>query len=391
MNLGKWISLVALAIALYILWQIRHILLLLFTAVVLANALNILVRQFQKWGIRRFLAVLLSVTLLLAALVGFFWLIVPPFADQFQQLVNLFPKGIERLNIWIDWLVIRLDPELIKSLPDINELIAELQPLVNQLLGGGLSFFYSSLGVFLSLLLLLALTLMLLADPQPYRQGFVRLFPSFYRRRVDEILLLCDRALQGWLTGILFNMSVIALLSFIGLLILGIPLALAQAVLAGMFTFIPNIGPALSVVPPMAIALLEEPWKALAVLILYIVIQQVESNLLTPLVMAQQVSLLPAATLIAQVFFASFFGFMGLFLALPLTVIAQVWLQEVLVKDVLDQWHGKQNQKVLPVAATEDFSSIPPETETIIITEESEAIEERIEEDASHSQTPQEN
>ncbi len=391
MNFGKWIGLVALAIALYILWQIRHILLLLFTAVVLANALNILVRQFQKWGIRRFLAVLLSVTLLLAALVGFFWLIVPPFADQFQQLVNLFPKGIERLNIWIDWLVTRLDPELIKSLPDINELIAQLQPLVNQLLGGGLSFFYSSLGVFLSLLLLLALTLMLLADPQPYRQGFIRLFPSFYRRRVDEILLICDRALQGWLTGILFNMSVIALLSFIGLLILGIPLALAQAMLAGMFTFIPNIGPALSVVPPMAIALLEEPWKALAVLILYIVIQQVESNLLTPLVMAQQVSLLPAATLIAQVFFASFFGFMGLFLALPLTVIAQVWLQDVLVKDVLDQWHGKQNQKALPVVATEDLSSIPPETKTIIITEESEAIEQRIEADASHSQTPQEN
>jgi predicted PurR-regulated permease PerM len=109
--------------------------------------------------------------------------------------------------------------------------------------------------------------------------------------------------------------------------------------LAGILTFIPNIGPALSVIPPIAIALLDTPWKALAVLILYILIQQVESNLLTPYVMAQQVSLLPAITLLAQVFFATFFGFLGLFLALPLTVVAQVWLKEVLVKDILDQWN----------------------------------------------------
>jgi predicted PurR-regulated permease PerM len=88
----------------------------------------------------------------------------------------------------------------------------------------------------------------------------------------------------------------------------------------------------------MAIALIEAPWKSLAVLILYIAIQQVESNLLTPIVMAQQVSLLPAVTLLAQLFFATFFGFLGLFLALPLTVVGQVWLKEVLIKDILDRW-----------------------------------------------------
>jgi predicted PurR-regulated permease PerM len=180
---------------------------------------------------------------------------------------------------------------------------------------------------------------MFLADPAPYRKSFIRLFPSFYRRRVDEILTKCDVALRGWLVGILFNMFVIASLSFVGLMILRIPLALAQASLAGILTFIPNIGPALSVVPPMAIALLETPWKAIAVLILYIVIQQVESNFLTPYVMAQQVSLLPAITLLAQVFFATFFGFLGLLLALPLTVVGQVWLKEVVIKDILDQWH----------------------------------------------------
>lgn len=132
-------------------------------------------------------------------------------------------------------------------------------------------------------------------------------------------------------------MSVIALLSGIGLLILGIPLALANALLAGLLTFIPNVGPTLSVIPPMAIALLDAPWKALAVLVLYIIIQQIESNLLTPLVMQKQVSLLPAITLLSQLVFAVFFGFLGLFMALPLTIVLQVLLKELIIKSWLDK------------------------------------------------------
>lgn len=353
MNFGTWIGFFVLFTSLYVLWQIRQLLLLLFTAVVLANSLNILVKRCQQLGIKRGYAVLLSVFLLLTVLVSFFWLIVPPFITEFQQLALLVPQGIKRLNIWVDILFNRLDPEFIELLPDTNELAKQLQPLLNQFLGGGLTFFYSSLGVMLSILLLLVLTLMLLSDPLSYRQGFIRLFPSFYRRRVDEILDLCDQALQGWLVGILFNMVVIAVLSLIGLSALGIPLALAQAMLAGLFTFIPNIGPALSVIPPMAIALLDVPWKSLAVLILYIIIQQLESNLLTPLVMAQQVSLLPAITLLSQVFFATFFGFLGLLLSLPLTVVGQVWIKEVLIRDILDQWKSQSTSESQPITIPE--------------------------------------
>jgi predicted PurR-regulated permease PerM len=103
---------------------------------------------------------------------------------------------------------------------------------------------------------------------------------------------------------------------------------------------IPNLGPTISVIPAMAIALLDSPWKSLAVLLLYFCIQQTESNFITPIVMAHQVSLLPAITLISQLFFVTFFGFLGLFLALPLTVVAKIWLQEMLIRDVLDQWEG---------------------------------------------------
>ena len=356
MNFGTWIGFVVFFISLYVLWQIKQLLLLLFTAIVLATSLNILVKKFQQRGLRRRYAILLSIFSLFAVLILFVWIIVPPFIEQFQELALLVPQGIEKLNIWLDLLSERLDPQVIDLLPDTEELSRQLQPLIQQFLGGGLSIFYTSLGVLLSILLLLAITLMLLADPEPYRLGFIRLFPNFYRRRVDEILELCSEALQGWLVGILFNMVVIAVLSFIGLLILGIPLALSQAMLAGILTFIPNIGPTLSVISPMAIALLEDPLKPLAVLILYVIIQQLESNVLTPIVMAQQVSLLPAITLLSQVFFATFFGFLGLFLSLPLTVVGQIWFKEVIIKDVLDEWNSpaKKREKILVAEVEKD-------------------------------------
>jgi predicted PurR-regulated permease PerM len=156
------------------------------------------------------------------------------------------------------------------------------------------------------------------------------------------ILQQCEVSLDGWVTGAAIGVFVVGLMSLVGLSILGVKAALALGVLAGFMNLIPNLGPTMSVVPAMAIALLDNPWKALAVFILYFFIQQCESNFITPVVMAHQVSLLPAVTLICQLFFVTFFGFLGLFLALPLTVVAKIWVQEVLIKDVLDQWHNHE-------------------------------------------------
>jgi predicted PurR-regulated permease PerM len=133
-------------------------------------------------------------------------------------------------------------------------------------------------------------------------------------------------------------MGFIAVFSAVGLWLLQVPLVLAHALLAGLLNFIPNIGPTLSVFLPMTVALLDAPWKAIAVLILYIVIQQVESYWLTPTIMAKQVALLPAVTLISQLIFASMFGALGLVVAIPLTVVAKTWIEEVLLTDVMDQW-----------------------------------------------------
>ena len=370
MKLGQWIGLLALIASCYILWQIRQALLLLFAAVVVATSLNRLARYLQKFGLKRPIAVLLSISFLILIFVGLFLIIVPPFAQQFQQLTQRTPQGIAKLNQWLDLIETRFSGQIGQRLPnlDINNIIQQLRPIFNQLLGGAGAFVGNTLGVILSFLLVLVLTLMTLAEPLSYRKAFIQLFPSFYRRRVDGILDECEVALGGWVIGALISMSVITLLSLIGLSVLQVPLPLAHAVVAGLLNLIPNIGPGLSVIPPMTIALLDSPLKSGFVLILYFLIQQFETNILTPYVMAQQVALLPAVTLIAQVFFATFFGFLGLLLALPLTVVAQVWVREVLIKDILNQWHTNPRSLVaIDTAIHEEYEAIgvtqsPPES-----------------------------
>ncbi|WP_017651748.1 AI-2E family transporter [Fortiea contorta] len=356
MNLGQWIGLIAIVLSLYILWQIREVLLLMFAAVVLAATLNRLAQNLERLGMKRGVAVLLAVGIFFAGIIGFFLLIVPPFVQQFQELTFRVPQGFQRFNTWLDELKSYAPSQLTNYIPNIDSLVQQAQPFVNKLVGNSFAFVSGSLEVVVKIFLVLVLTGMLLADPHAYRKVFVRLFPSFYRRRVDGILDKCDDSLGGWITGAGFAVLVVGLMSVIGLSILRVRAALALAVLAGFMNLIPNIGPTLSVVPAMAIALLDSPWKCVAVIVLYIFIQQVETNFITPVVMAHQVSLLPAVTLIAQLFFVTFFGFLGLFLALPLTVVAKIWLQEVLIKDVLDEWrndHQEHNQLVGSAASAD--------------------------------------
>jgi len=338
---GQWLGLVVLLVSLYILWQIRQLLLLVFAAVVFATALNRLVRWLHQKGMARSLA--LATTLALTLLLGilFFFLIVPPFVEQFQKLIELVPKVFQRMLFELEGLEQTLRDRLPQPLPpppNIADLIAQLQPLGTEIFKRSVEFFSNSLNIALQTLLVFVLTLMFLADPQGYRGAAIKLFPSFYRRRADAILSDCEIALGNWMEGIIISSTSIAVLSGLGLAILGIDLVLVHALLAGLLNFIPNIGPTLSLVFPLMIALLDAPWKILAVVILYVIIQNIESYWLTPTVMAKQVSLLPALTLTAQIFFTGAFGVIGLLLALPLAVVAKTWIEEALFHDILDRW-----------------------------------------------------
>lgn len=342
MKLTDWINLALLGITLYVVWRFRQIVLLMFAAVVLVTALNSLTRLFVRtyeWPRNR----ALLVTSAFVALGGFIFLglVFPLFASQFQELLELTPKGFAVLTGWFD--DFRANPpdwfpaQDIQLIPDFSELLRQVTNISTTVFGNFLSFFSSSLAILLQLLLLLVLTLMILANPPAYRNLLLRLFPSGYRKRADEILTKCETALMAWLGGVALSSMFVGTLSFVGLIILGVPYAFAHAVLAGMFNFIPNLGPTLSAIFPIFVALLQSPGKALAVLVLYVVIQNVESYWFTPMTMQKQVSLLPAATLIAQIFFTTFLGPLGLILALPLAVVSKTWIEEAWIKDVLDR------------------------------------------------------
>ncbi|MEB3178278.1 MAG: AI-2E family transporter [Nostocaceae cyanobacterium] len=356
MRLGQLIGFFALVISLYILWHIRQILLVLFAAVVLATVLNQLVKFFQRFRMKRGFAVAISVVLVLGIIVGLFALIVPRLIDQLQQFSDFGAMALERMRAWNTWLQNVIPNQLIEEIRGLRYLTQGLQSWLNRLVNNFFTWLSNSLNIVLTFLLFIAITIMLLANPSPYRQGFIMLFPAFYRRRVDEILDKCETSLVAWIKGTVFTMLIIATLSYIGLLILGVPLPLVNAVLAGLLEFIPNIGPTLSVIPPALLAILVAPWKAAAVVALYFGIQQVESLILVPLIMEAQVSLLPVVTLLAVVVFASFFGFLGIFLAVPLVIVLQIWIKEVLVKDILNNWRDNEKDNRVKEVKTVDNS-----------------------------------
>jgi len=381
-KLANWIGFLCLVIALSIMWQFRQILLLIFTAVVLATALNDLVRRLihllgrltQRFRIQRSWVVFLVLSLLLVFGTLFVGLVMPPFIEQFQKLIAQSQEGFQQLVDLVNSLDTELPPWFSEQelelpnleLPSLSELTQQIGPLAQNLLGNFFAFFSNSLTTVLQLLLVIVLTIMFLANPLAYRQLVIRLFPSFYRRRAETIFSECEIALLNWIGGIFLNSIFIATLSGVGLFFLKIDYMLVHALLAGVFNLVPNIGPALSVVFPLLVAVTESLWKALAIIVLYLFIQNLESYWFSPMVMQKQISLLPAATLVAQLFFASFFGFLGLVLALPLTVVVKTWIEEAFIKDVLDQWQGNSAQ----------LAVLEPVTDPIIPTEPSASEEE---------------
>ena len=340
MKLGDWISLLCFVAAAYILWTIRPLLLLTFAAVVVTIALNNLTRQILKLRVPRKFAI--PIALLLTTLIAALFIlgIVPPFIEQFRLLVDLIIRFAQTLPARLVQLQANL-PDRIR-LPDISEFITWLtapDSAVIDVFGNFFSFFNSSLQIALQTLFVVILAIMMLVSPSAYLDGVILLFPSFYRQRARDIFGKCEVALRNWLGGIIISSIFVFTFSFVGLVVLGVDLAFAHALLAGILNFIPNIGPTLSMGFPVIVALLsDDPWIAIAVVGLYVVIQQVESYWVTPTIMAHQVSLLPAFTLVAQIFFATTFGFLGLLLALPLTVVTKTWLSELLVKDILNHW-----------------------------------------------------
>jgi predicted PurR-regulated permease PerM len=352
MRFGNWLSLIALLAALLLLWSLREALVLLFAAVVLAMALCTLVGAVRsRLACGRPLALVLSLLAVAVLLAIVATAIIPPFMAEFAELLQKLPAAAHTLFTLLNQAMESASRMLYGSRDGgLNWLKDSLaQPATagagtswaSNLGGGALRLLglAGNLGTgLLQTIFVIAVALMITAQPNAYREVILLLVPGFYRRRAREVLLQCGESLSAWMGGVLISSLCVGLLAAVGLLLLGVKLVAANAVLAGLLNIVPNVGPTLSTIFPMSVALLDAPWKAVAVLLLYILVQNLESYVITPSVMHHQLKLLPGLTLSAQLLFTVLFGPLGLILALPLAVCLQVILREVLIHDVLDHW-----------------------------------------------------
>ncbi len=348
MKFGQWLGLIATAAALLLLWSLRDVVIHLFAAIVLAMALSTVVGVVrERLHCNRPLALLLSLLGLVVLLAVALAAVVPPFVQQFEQLLLQLPaaatKALSLLRQAMDQ-----SSQMLYGKEALNWLrqnwgsSSSGGEAVGQSLQGLLGLAGNVGSGLIQGLFVVAVALMIAVQPTAYREVAVLLVPSFYRRRAREVLLGCGEALSSWMGGVLISSLCVAVLAGIGLSLLGVKLVVANALLAGLLNIIPNVGPTLSTIFPMSVALLVSPWKALAVLGLYVVVQHLESYVITPSVMHHQVKLLPGLTLTAQFVFTVLFGPLGLLLALPLAVCLQVVIREVLIHDVLDPWRHQK-------------------------------------------------
>jgi predicted PurR-regulated permease PerM len=194
----------------------------------------------------------------------------------------------------------------------------------------------TTLGVLATILIVAFLGLFFALTPRVYVRGFVALFPAAYRPRVEGVLADTAVSLRAWLGAQFVAMAVVGVVTWVGLLLLGVPLALGLAFLAFLLEFIPVVGPLVSAVPAILVGLSVNPMLGLWVALLYLAIQQFEGYVLLPLLQRWAVHLPPALYLIGIVAFGVLFGWIGVLLAAPLMVATAVWVREIYMESILE-------------------------------------------------------
>ncbi len=313
-------------------WALRWVLLVLFGAVVLAVSLDVpTTLLMRRLRLQRTQALALVITMLVVLGAWLTQQLLPELLGQIGQLGQLIPEvgaRLAELAARVTWL-----PRLDQTLERLNSWEG-LQPVGAQLLGvaGGAA------NSTVQLLLMVLLAILLALDPRRHRQLVVAITPAKWRQQVVELLDECRDALGGWLAGMTISAVTVFLLTWAGLSLLQVPLALLSALVCGLLTFVPTIGPTAATLLPLAVALLVSPTKVLQVLVLRLVLQNGEAFLLTPILLSRTVNLLPTVALMAQLSLGTLLGLPGVLLALPLVVVLQVLCSTVVVQRVMDRW-----------------------------------------------------
>jgi predicted PurR-regulated permease PerM len=175
-------------------------------------------------------------------------------------------------------------------------------------------------------------TIYLVIRPEPWVNGFVSLFPAGWRQRTREVLQTLYHTVQRWFLGQLAAMTFIGVFWAISLSLIGVPFALLIGIFSGLISFIPYLGALISIAVPVLLALISDPFTVVWVILAFVIIQQIEGNILQPIVMSRAVDLHPALVVFAILVMGTLFGLIGVFLAVPLVATLQVLVRELWVQ-----------------------------------------------------------
>ncbi|PWW04130.1 putative PurR-regulated permease PerM [Hoeflea marina] len=273
------------------------------------------------WGVALFLvAAIAAVTLAGMALA-------PSISTQIDALWRQIPSSLDVIRkraedyAWAETLIDRIGSQ------DLEQFASR---------GAATSAVTSAFGYVGNTVIVIFIAIYGALDPGTYRRGCLALFAPSLRPRVGEVLSRSVATLQQWLMAKLIAMTVVGVLTGVGLWFVGIPLALVLGLIAGLLAFIPNLGPVIAAVPGLLLALPQGSHTLLLVLGVYLAVQTLESYVITPIIQQQRVSLPPLLVISAQLVFGSLFGLIGLALATPLAALAIRLTDDLYVKAYLE-------------------------------------------------------
>lgn len=332
-----FIGLVAVAL---LIWRMASALVLVFVGVLIAVFLRGLARRLsERTPLSQNWALATVVTVLVVVLVGLGFLLGPRISDQMQQIVETLPESIDRLE------------QSVRGSP-----IGAYLPEEGEAMGGGSipfgSDFFSRLtgaasqvfGGLIDILLVVAAAIFFAVDADLYKRGVLLLVPNHKKERIREVMDASGQALWKWLMARLVAMVFVGVSVAVGLWIVGVPLALTLGLLAGLFDFVPIVGPLAAAVPGILLGLTDGPATAFYAALVYLGVQQLEGNLITPLAQQKATSIPPVLELFAVVAGGMLLGILGMLVATPLVVVIMVvvgmlYVQDVLGKEVLLPGH----------------------------------------------------
>jgi predicted PurR-regulated permease PerM len=338
--------------------QLLTLLVAILITVIIAIPLALAADNLEARGVPRFFGALFALVLGIALFAGTLALVIPPFVDQSQEFVDSVPGTLEDLEGEVADAFGISTQEVGQN---VQEFLQRYTDDPGSLIGPLAQIGLSVVGILAALIFMLLTAFYIALNPQPLVRGLLSLVPPVRREAANNLMLRLRVAWVGWLQGVVIDMLVTGVLLYLGLTLIGLEFAIFFAVFSAFLVVIPYFGAVIGAVPVVLFALADSPTTALLALVVYIVVQQVEGNVIIPLVMAQRVKLHPALIAIGVVLVGQLFGFVGLFVAVPILSAIVILVDELWVKPMNgEKGIETANEREVPALLSAEGLPQPP-------------------------------